>query len=361
MIKIYCYYSHGGYKNFAVEGVENELLDEDKEVTEETPFGFPDDAYPYFQYGRVKMIYKELKGGKLDLVVKEIPTLQTDGSGRAIPCAVQFVGDNSDRKTLDNMAVRIANDLEGFEKFFASLFYVREGLRIKGNDLRNFIDVFSKDLYFSGTMPNVLGNVKYKQHGTFLFVPMTEKFLKDQTVTDNICNELNINANDVRNNYISETELRMVQKSFTAKGKQNNNGFLQFVHGFIEIHNEQIDKFKNGIKEIGKAHIEAAVDEFVEKKSEIGEENAKLKTANAKLESDLRQEREKNASLKNEIEIRNREINSKKKILSILAGICGILLVSLIGHCACSGEKNEPQKQQPTETTQTTDSLTKTK
>lgn len=322
MIKIYCYYSHGGYKNFAVEGVENELLDEDKEVTEETPFGFPDDANPYFQYGRVKMIYKELKGGKLDLVVKEIPTLQTDGSGRAIPCAVQFVGDNSDRKTLDNMAVCIANDLEGFEKFFASLFYVREGLRIKGNDLRNFIDVFSKDLYFSGTMPNVLGNVKYKQHGTFLFVPTTEKFLKDQTVTDNICNELNINTNDVRNNYISENELRKNQKSFTVNGEQKRQ----------------------------------------EKKSDLDDETAKLKTANAKLESDLRQERDKNASLKNEIEIRDREINSKKKILFILAGICGILLVSLIEHCACSDNKqSEPQKQQPTETTQTSDTLTKTK
>lgn len=359
MIKIYCYYSHGGYKNFAVEGIENELLDEDKEVTDETPFGFPDDAYPYFQYGRVKMIYKELKGGKLDLVVKEIPTIQTDGSGRAIPCAVQFIGDNSDRKTLDNMAVCIANDLEQFEKIFASLFYVREGLRIKGNDLRNFINDFSTDIHFSGTVPNVLSNVKYKQHGTLLFVPTTEKFLKDQIVTNNICNELNINVNDVRNNYISENELRKIQKSFTVDGEQKRESTLfALLHGFKQIHEDQMRKIKEGIVEFGKV----AVEEVIEKKSELGEENAKLKTANTKLESDLKQEHEKNASLKNEIKIRDNEIKKKNKFLYILAGICGVLLISLIVYCVCSGSKqSEQQKQQPTETTQTTDSITKTK
>ena len=117
MIKVYCQYSYGGFKTFYIEGLENEPME--KEVIDDTVYDFPEDAYCYFQYGGAKMVYRQLKDGRYDLVVREIPSLNTDGDGRQIPCAVQFVGDAEDKQTLDHLAQDIAYDMFSFENFFA--------------------------------------------------------------------------------------------------------------------------------------------------------------------------------------------------------------------------------------------------
>ena len=68
MIKVYCQYSYGGFKTFYIEGLENEPME--KEVIDDTVYDFPEDAYCYFQYGGAKMVYRQLKDGRYDLVVR---------------------------------------------------------------------------------------------------------------------------------------------------------------------------------------------------------------------------------------------------------------------------------------------------
>lgn len=359
MIKIYCQYSYGGFKNFYIEGVENELVE--NEVYDDEKYGFPDDAQRYFQYGGVKILYRSLGGGKLDLLVKEISSLHTDGSGRAIPCAVQFIGDSTDRKTLDNMAVYITNNLDDFSKFFAGLFYVQEGLRIKGNELRNFIGSFDKEIEITDTMPSALKNVATKPQGVFLFVPTSTKFNVDRIVTENVCKDLNINANDVRNHFIPLAELKKSEEMDDKTDNHKKISLKDVVKVGLGVAKEIAKEHIETVKEIGKEHIGVAVETAINTTSALQNKIQELQGKINNLQSDISKEQIKNSTLKSEVEIRDRKLSFHKKLNYILAGLAGILLVSLIGHCACSGDKNEPQKHQSTETIQSTESSTNTK
>lgn len=211
MIKVYCQYSYGGFKTFYIEGLENEPLE--KEVIDDTVYDFPDDAYCYFQYGGAKMVYRQLKDGRYDLVVREIPSLNTDGDGRQIPCAVQFVGDAEDKQTLDHLAQDIAHDMLSFENFFAYLFRIRKGLCIDGKILYEFIEKHSNEGDNITEIPQ-LQNVSSIKNGVMLFVPLSEKFGVDKFVTENVCNELGLNYKELKhaNCVIRNSELIKLQK-----------------------------------------------------------------------------------------------------------------------------------------------------
>lgn len=194
MIKVYCQYSYGGFKTFYVEGQDNELMD--KEVLNEQVYDFPSDAYCYFQYGGAKMVYRSLNDGRLDLVVREIPSLNTDGDGRKIPCAVQFVGDKDDKALLDNVALGIACDLNGFEEFFSHLFRIRQGLRIDGKRLYEFLEEKGKK-DFSTEVPQLM-HIPAILEGVMLFVPLSENFGKDRLVTERVCQELKLDEKELK-------------------------------------------------------------------------------------------------------------------------------------------------------------------
>lgn len=211
MIKVYCQYSYGGFKTFYIEGSENESLE--KEVINDTVYDFPEDAYCYFQYGGAKMVYRQLKDGRYDLVVREIPTLYPDGDGRKIPCAVQFIGNAEDKQTLDHLAQDIAQDTLSFENFFAYLFRIRKGLRIDGKKLYEFIEKHSIEGDNITEIPQ-LQNVSSIKNGVMLFVPLSEKFGVDKFVTENVCNELGLNYKELKhaNCVIRNSELIKLQK-----------------------------------------------------------------------------------------------------------------------------------------------------
>lgn len=211
MIKVYCQYSYGGFKTFYIEGSENESLE--KEVINDTVYDFPDDAYCYFQYGGAKIVYRQLKDGRYDLVVREIPTLYPDGDGRKIPCAVQFIGNAEDKQTLDHLAQDIAQDTLSFENFFAYLFRIRKGLRIDGKKLYEFIEKHSIEGDNITEIPQ-LQNVSSIKNGVMLFVPLSEKFGVDKFVTENVCNELGLNYKELKhaNCVIRNSELIKLQK-----------------------------------------------------------------------------------------------------------------------------------------------------
>lgn len=211
MIKVYCQYSYGGFKTFYIEGLENEPME--KEVIDDTVYDFPDDAYCYFQYGGAKMVYRQLKDGRYDLVVREIPSLNTDGDGRQIPCAVQFVGDAEDKQTLDHLAQDIAHDTLSFENFFAYLFRIRNGLCIDGKILYEFIEKHSNGGDYITEIPQ-LQNVSSIKSGVMLFVPLSDKFGVDKFVTENVCKELGLNYKELKhaNCVIRNSELIKLQK-----------------------------------------------------------------------------------------------------------------------------------------------------
>lgn len=185
----------------------------EKEVIDDTVYDFPEDAYCYFQYGGAKMVYRQLKDGRYDLVVREIPSLNTDGDGRQIPCAVQFVGDAEDKQTLDHLAQDIAHDMLSFENFFAYLFRIRKGLRIDGKKLYEFIEKHSIEGDNITEIPQ-LQNVSSLKNGVMLFVPLSEKFGVDKFVTENVCNELGLNYKELKhaNCVIRNSELIKLQK-----------------------------------------------------------------------------------------------------------------------------------------------------
>ena len=215
MIKTYCQYSYGGFKTFYIEGLKDEHLNPYSEVTLDKPHDFPNDAHVFFQYGGSKIIYRQLQDGRLCLVVREIPSNDTDGAGRNINCAVQFIGNEEDRKTLDNLALVIANDVTGFSSFFADLFYDIKGLHIEGDKLHEYIGKWDNRVKIEGETHPVLSHIGSKQNGVYLFVPLSEKFGRDKVVTSNVYKELKLNKDDLSGAVIRFSELLRFQKLLT--------------------------------------------------------------------------------------------------------------------------------------------------
>ena len=212
MIRTYCQYSYGGFKTFYIEGLTDEHLNPDKEVTLDNPHDFPESAHVFFQYGGSKIVYRKLPDGHLCLAVREIPSNDTDGAGRHINCGVQFIGHEEDRQTLDNIALVIANDITEFSSFFANLFYDIKGLHIEGTKLREFIDQWSKGVKIEGEMFSPLSAIEKKTDGVFLFVPLSDNFDRDKDVTANVCKELRLKKDELKGSVIRFSELMRRQK-----------------------------------------------------------------------------------------------------------------------------------------------------
>ncbi len=188
MIKYYCQYSYGGFKTFHIEGVANEPLTQ--KVTTDFNYGFPKQAELYFNRGSLKLLYRYLDDDILSLVVKEIPSNGHDTDGRPISCAVQFIGDSSDREVMDRLTIKIANDIKSFESSFANMFDLRGGLHFDGDKLDAFVkDCQSKCTYYG---KSDLLNVLDQKGGTLLFVPYSDNFGRDNKVTSKILDELQL-------------------------------------------------------------------------------------------------------------------------------------------------------------------------
>lgn len=187
MIRTYAYYSFGGYRIYKIDGKENELLDDSKEVTAEHYLDYMEDAALFFDRGGSKVVYRSIRE-KLVLTVKEIPSLNKDSDGRPVKCAVQFIGDSSDRKVMDNMAISICSAMQDFEEFFASLFFRRGGFGIQGEKLAEYIASFDRKMDFLGNSP-LLGIPEIKGD-LILFVPLSESFIRDSFVRKKTMSEL---------------------------------------------------------------------------------------------------------------------------------------------------------------------------
>lgn len=222
MIQIYTQYSYGGFRIYKIDGVAKELLDSAKEVTTNNFLGYPKDAAIFFDRGKTKVAYRYLPvSDKFVLTVKEMPSLDSDTDGRPINCAVQFIGDKSDRKTIDNIAISICNGLKNFEEFFAGLFYIRSDLHIDGDRLKAYIDSFNGNLHFSGE--SRLLDVRKKKTGVILFVPISNSFLTNDFVRDKTKKELQFSDGDMKNSIvIPYQELLKQQGRLSINNKQSD-------------------------------------------------------------------------------------------------------------------------------------------
>lgn len=208
MIKYYCQFSYGGYKVFKINGLPHEELR--RIVASDDEGGFPLSADLYFNYGGAKIVYRYLGYNTLDLVISDIPGPELDTDGRPISCAVQFIGDRSDRRTLDNLAIRIANNLEKFEKEFADMFDLWGGLHFEGDKLDAFVkQCENKDLYekmYKNKKGDELLQILDRQGEVLLFVPFSDNFPNNTSVKEKLMDQLQL-PNDATIHFITYSKL----------------------------------------------------------------------------------------------------------------------------------------------------------
>lgn len=318
MIRIYCQYSYGGYKTFYLKGEENEEVC--NEVTNDTPYDFPSDANLFFQHGGSKIAYKQLSNGEHTLVLREIPSIHTDSDGRSIPCALQLIGQDEDKKALDNLTLIIADDLNAFETFFSNLFYVRQGLHIHGEKLREYLDKSYGDLVCMGEVHPALRKVAGNTEKVHLFVSLSNKFGIDEDVTHRTRVELHLEA--VRN-YMTLSDLIKIQnKALPQLGPLEKVLSDPFLPPTVPpITDSTSDEKDNIIKSL------KAENEELDGKYKKTFESLKV------LENKLQEKESLLERLSDEIQ------RSKRQIKNILIGCAAILLLVIIG--TCSGNRKE--------------------
>lgn len=162
MIKVYGFYSCGGYKDMYLGNSEeadtpkyylpllpimkNRNKPEEKEkieelerlpiiqiITRENRYGFSKECDILFSHGAYSVIYKTLSNGDTCLSIKDIPGIDKDEMGRSIPFNLMFIatGDDS-RQLLDNFAIYVKDNYAECISFCNVLFkydYLSNGIK----------------------------------------------------------------------------------------------------------------------------------------------------------------------------------------------------------------------------------------
>lgn len=164
MIRIYGYYSCGGYKDMYLGNSEENKIatyflpllpvlkrknrPEDAEkisgleslpkielIHHDNRRGFPEEANIMFSHGGYLNIYRTLKNGEACLAIRDLESATKDEEGRATPFNLLLVADSQPSiKTLDSVALYCANHNEDSKVILSSLFsYDPEANGIKFN------------------------------------------------------------------------------------------------------------------------------------------------------------------------------------------------------------------------------------
>lgn len=214
MISLFCQYSYGGFKTFRINGETHEELTQ--EVTAENTYGFPKLADLYFNQGGAKVLYRYLDSDTISLIIREIPGPGLDTDNRQINCAVQFIGDASDRKQLDRLAIRLLNNLKKFEAEFADMFDMRGGLFFDGDRLLDIVKECEFECRYEGE--SSLLQIQDREGIVLLFVPFSLNFAVNPRVTEKILSELQLPEEASRESrFMSLTELQRIQNFIEIK------------------------------------------------------------------------------------------------------------------------------------------------
>lgn len=140
MLRVYCHYSYAGYKlyNLTKEGI--------KEITSSERCGMSQASITFFSRDGLKEAFLPLPDGSWMLLVHDIPSNELDDLGRKKNCSLQFIANGREtRLFLAKMAIAIANGMNEFEKFFASLFTIEDELGFDYDSLSKFLDEIDKE------------------------------------------------------------------------------------------------------------------------------------------------------------------------------------------------------------------------
>ena len=299
MIKFYCQYSYGGFKTFRINGEAHESLNQ--EVTTANTYEFPKLADLYFNQGGAKILYRYIDRDTLIFVVREIPSLGLDTDNRKISCAVQFIGNASDRALMDKLVIRVLNNLNKFESEFAEMFDLRGGLHFEGDKLAAIVNDCQSECRYEGEskllqIPNRRGTV-------ILFVPFSENFGTNPTITNKLLSELHLPEETIE------------------PGRSMSYSELKRMQCLLEIHSEEanqnIDKkdTDNSMSDIEQLKLA-----IVEKEKEIKDKQQEC----AQLRKALSESIKEQERLKKEHE----EWEEKGKKLFFIG--CGILGASIL-------------------------------
>ena len=317
MIKYYCQFSYGGYKVFRINGKPREELK--RIVASNDEGGFPLSADLYFNYGGAKIVYRYLDSSTLDLVICDIPGPEKDTDGRPISCAVQFIGDGSDRRTLDNLAIRIANNLEKFEEEFANMFDLWDGLHFDGDKLDAFVkQCEDKDLYINiDKTESELLQILDRQGEVLLFVPFSDNFPNNTSVREKLMDQLQL-PNDATIHFITYSKLAKRQywlnEPDCVEEKKKKTDMIDKVISIVQSINGNVldDKTKETLMQ----NAEQLHSYFHEKENECQRLRSSAVEANKEAES-FKQE------------LNNRK-NLEKKCLYAIGAVFFVMLLIII-------------------------------
>lgn len=162
MIKIYGYYSCGGYKDMYLGNSDNcadctyylpllpmiknrnKAEDADKIekleqlspihiITNDKHYGFPSECNTLFSHGGYAVIYKTLSNGDTCLALKDIPSTTKDELGRDVPFNLLFIANGDENKLkLERLALYVKDNYNECIEFCCKLFtydYVINGIK----------------------------------------------------------------------------------------------------------------------------------------------------------------------------------------------------------------------------------------
>lgn len=140
MLRVYCHYSYAGYKLY------NLTKDGAKEITSSDRCGISQASITYFSRYGLKEAFLPLPDGSWMLLVHDIPSNELDDMGRKKNCSLQLIANGREsRLFLAKVAIAIANEMNEFERFFASLFTIENELKFDYNSLAKFLDEIDKE------------------------------------------------------------------------------------------------------------------------------------------------------------------------------------------------------------------------
>jgi len=137
-MRYYCQFHHGGFRTYYIEGLKNESLK--NIISAENRYELPPKTEADLNNNSMRLVYRQVDDNTLSLVVRCIPSIETDTTGKAIDSAIMFVGNLDERKQFESLVAYCKLKSNDFDEKIKSLFSLRGGLSIDGSLFMEFLE-----------------------------------------------------------------------------------------------------------------------------------------------------------------------------------------------------------------------------
>ena len=139
-MRYYCQFHHGGFRtyNIELERFRNESLK--NIVSAENRYELPPITEADLNNSSMRLVYRQIDDNTLSLVVRRIPSIETDTTGQAIESAIMFVGNLDEREHFESLVAFCKLKGNVFDEKIKNLFSLRGGLSIDGAQLMDFLE-----------------------------------------------------------------------------------------------------------------------------------------------------------------------------------------------------------------------------